>query len=1238
MNIRLRRWQARPRRIALIAVGALAAAGLSAVSALPAQAAVSCQVDYTLRSVWPTGFTADLTLHNLGDPLTAWTLTFAFPGNAQISQPPWNAGNWSQTGQNVSISNASWNGTVATGGVVSGVGFNAAYSGTNVNPTAFSINGTPCNGGGGTTPQLVVTPTSVSVPEGGTRTFAVHLTAAPTANVTVATTAGTGDADLTVSAGASLTFTPANFATDQTVTLAAAEDADTTNGTRTFAVASTGMTSVNVTATEADNDTATQSLIVTPTAVSVPEGGTATYSVRLAVAPTANVTVTNTAATTGDADLTVSAGGSLTFTTANFATPQNVTLRAAEDTDTTNGTRNFTVASAGLTSVTVAATEADNDVTAQSLIVTPTTVSVPEGSTATYSVRLAVAPTANVTVTNTAAATGDTDITVSAGASLTFTPANFATPQNVTLAGAEDADTTNGSRNITVASSGLTSVTVTANESDNDVSSQALVVTPTAVTVAEGSSAQYSVRLAIQPTANVTVTSTAASGGDADLTISAGASLTFTTANWNVTQTVTVAAAEDADTTNGTRTITVASTGLTSVTVTATEQDNDGTQNVYLAEFMNQYNKLHSTTAGYFSPEGVPYHGIETLIVEAPDHGHETTSEAFSYYVWLEANFGRITGDWSKFNTAWTTLETYDIPTAFVQGNYNPSDPADYAPEFPQPSSYPAPLDPNIDTGNDPLYNELVSTYGNASVYGMHWLIDVDNVYGYGQAVSSTAFCHDTAPASNPARVVYINTFQRGPQESTWETVAHPSCETFAWGAQNNGGFAPLFVGGTAAQQWRFTDAPDADARAIQASYWALQWATAQGKQSQITASLDKAAKMGDYLRYAFYDKYFKVLGCASTTCATSTGKENATGLLAWYYAFGGASDNAWSWRIGASHNHSGYQNPLAAFALSTSGPSALRPKSPTAGADWTQAVTRQLQFITWLQSGGTDAQGVVSGAIAGGATNSWNGNYSARPAGVPQFFGMTYDVAPVYLDPPSNQWFGFQCWGVERMAEYYNVTGDANAKAILDKWVTWAIAKTTLGSGSSYQIPSTLSWTGQPSASFSSATGMPGANPGLTVNVVDFTQDVGVTAAYVKLLTYYAAKAGATSGLGKQAHDTAKGLLDRMLMLKDSVGIAIPEQRTDYNRFDDIWTSSNQTGLFIPSGYSGKMPNGDTITPGKSFEGIRTFYTQDPNWAQTAAYMAGTGPAPTFTFHRFWAQADIAMALADFGSLFPNG
>ncbi len=112
----------------------------------------------------------------------------------------------------------------------------------------------------------------------------------------------------------------------------------------------------------------TQSLIVSTTSVSVNEGSTSTFTVRLAAQPTSDVTV-NVTRTSGDTDLSVSGGGTLTFTTANWNTPQTVTLSAAEDADTVNGTAVFAVASSGLTSIDVNATEADNDT--QSMIVSP---------------------------------------------------------------------------------------------------------------------------------------------------------------------------------------------------------------------------------------------------------------------------------------------------------------------------------------------------------------------------------------------------------------------------------------------------------------------------------------------------------------------------------------------------------------------------------------------------------------------------------------------------------------------------------------------------------------------------------------------------------------------------------------------------------------------------------------------------------------------------------------------------
>ncbi|MBT8224051.1 MAG: cellulose 1,4-beta-cellobiosidase [Dactylosporangium sp.] len=733
-----------------------------------------------------------------------------------------------------------------------------------------------------------------------------------------------------------------------------------------------------------------------------------------------------------------------------------------------------------------------------------------------------------------------------------------------------------------------------------------VVTSAASVTVPEGGTATFAIALSSAPTASTTVT-VARTAGDSDITVSAGSSRTFTTSNWSTAQTVTLAAAEDEDTTSDSATITATTAGYELATINAIESDNDAAGGTYVQEFTELYNKIHDPANGYFSPEGVPYHSIETLMVEAPDHGHETTSEAFSYYLWLEANHGRITEDWAPFNAAWDVMETYVIPngTDYPQNSgYDPSSPATYAPEFDQPSSYPTPMDSSVTPGSDPLYNELSSTYGTNDIYGMHWLLDVDNVYGYGKCGDGT-----TTPA-------YINTYQRGPQESVWETVAHPSCETFDYGSEN--GYLPIFIQDEQyAQQWRFTNAPDADARAVQVAYWALTWATEQGKASEVAATIDKAAKMGDYLRYAMYDKYFKQPGCTSPDCAAGTGKDASAYLLSWYYAWGGALDGSWSWRIGSSHNHGGYQNPFAAWALSTV--SELTPQSPTAQADWATSLDRQVDFMTWLQSS--------EGAIAGGATNSWEGAYGAPPAGTPTFYGMAYDEKPVYHDPPSNQWFGFQAWGVERLAEYYYATGDARAEAILDKWVSWALENTTVGSGGDFQIPSTLSWTGQPGGDWADGTTSVD-NSGLHVSVVDHTTDIGVAGSYAHLLTYYGVKANNTEAL-----TAAKGLLDGILAHKDTQGVSVEETREDYDRFDDIWSSGDEQGLYIPSGFSGTMPNGDEIAAGKSFLDIRSFYQDDPDWSKVQAYLDG-GAAPTFNYHRFWAQTDVAVALADYGML----
>ena len=630
----------------------------------------------------------------------------------------------------------------------------------------------------------------------------------------------------------------------------------------------------------------------------------------------------------------------------------------------------------------------------------------------------------------------------------------------------------------------------------------------------------------------------------------------------------------------------------------------------YSQKFLDQYAKIKASANGYFSPQGVPYHSVETLMVEAPDHGHESTSEAFSYWMWLEATYGRVTGDWAPFNAAWATTEKYIIPTSTDQptnSSYNASAPASYIPEWPTPNSYPSAIDTSVKVGADPIAGELSSAYGTSDIYAMHWLLDVDNVYGYGNTAGSGG--ENGPTASGPC---YINSYQRGSQESVWETIPQPCTDLFKYGGKN--GYLDLFVKDSAySQQWKYTNAPDADARAVQAAYWALRWATAQGNAGAISASVAKAAKMGDFLRYAMFDKYFKQIGncVGASTCAAGTGRTSQHYLLGWYFAWGGAEPGGgWAWRIGDGAAHHGYQNPVAAWALSTQ--SSMAPKSSTGKSDWATSLTRQIEFLQWLQS--------PDGGIAGGCTNSWDGQYGTPPAGTPTFYGMPYDWQPVYHDPPSNNWFGMQAWGMERWAEYYYLTKDAKIKPILDKWVTWVSGKVTV-SGTTFSIPSTLSWTGQPDT-WNAAS--PGANSGLHVAVTESGTDVGVAAALVKALLYYAA---ATSNTATQT--LGKNLLDALSGHTDTKGIAIAETRSDYNRFDDA--------VYVPSGWTGTMPNGDAISSSSTFMSIRSFYTKDPNWAKVQTYLNG-GAVPSFTYHRFWAQADVAMAFAVYSELFGGG
>ncbi|GCD20525.1 hypothetical protein CTKZ_20870 [Cellulomonas algicola] len=149
--------------VALLAAAAVAVGGLTAVTASAAQAAAGCRVSYAVSSQWQGGFGANVTITNLGDPVSSWKLDWAYPAGQKITQL-WN-GNVTTSGSQVSVTNVSWNGQIGTGGTAS-FGFNGSWSGSNPVPASFSLNGTTCTGGTvpTTTPTPTVTPTQTPTP------------------------------------------------------------------------------------------------------------------------------------------------------------------------------------------------------------------------------------------------------------------------------------------------------------------------------------------------------------------------------------------------------------------------------------------------------------------------------------------------------------------------------------------------------------------------------------------------------------------------------------------------------------------------------------------------------------------------------------------------------------------------------------------------------------------------------------------------------------------------------------------------------------------------------------------------------------------------------------------------------------------------------------------------------------------------------------------------------------------
>ena len=102
----------------------------------------TCHVVYTNNSQWPGGFTAQVVIGNTGSSaISSWSVVFTFAGDQKITSD-FN-GSFTQSGETATLTNASYNGSIAPNGSVT-VGFQGTWTNSDAAPTSFALNGTTC--------------------------------------------------------------------------------------------------------------------------------------------------------------------------------------------------------------------------------------------------------------------------------------------------------------------------------------------------------------------------------------------------------------------------------------------------------------------------------------------------------------------------------------------------------------------------------------------------------------------------------------------------------------------------------------------------------------------------------------------------------------------------------------------------------------------------------------------------------------------------------------------------------------------------------------------------------------------------------------------------------------------------------------------------------------------------------------------------------------------------------------
>lgn len=715
----------------------------------------------------------------------------------------------------------------------------------------------------------------------------------------------------------------------------------------------------------------------------------------------------------------------------------------------------------------------------------------------------------------------------------------------------------------------------------------------------------------------------------------------------------------------------------------------------YLERFLWAFDKYHDRDNGYFGPptgpnaKRVPYHAIEkAIVVEAPDWTHESVSETASFHVKAAAWHYIITGDATELNEAWKAIVDLWIPNTKGQpwGDYDyVNSSSTVVPEAHRLQDTPVNPWSTPKAGPDPLYMSLKNAYGTDEVFLMHWLIDVDGDYGFKNPDGSK-------------QIVFINNYQRGAVEDGMATITHGVYDDFANGGNPQWGWQaiygrenPPYTDATSpygySKQVSYSMAGDADVRAVDGAFVALR-DRPTGFPAQVKSW---ASKNGAYIQYTLYDKHFRPIpGFAQDGCHY---------LLSWGCGFGVGlpvdenTDSYWGFRIGNSEIHHGYNGISTAYACRTGAELA----STAVGVPdrWAISLDRQLEMVRWLQT--------PEGPIAGGVSSNWRGRYETPSDGreLATFYGCYYNYSPSWFNPPSNNWSGFQGWGMQRIAEvavHSAKKGTAEndiytrCMVILDKWVAWfynncevtvepdrlsypinlswtspvPIAGETatvaspkfvglpenkpLNTPDAYEYIPTLEWPGaNPDyAAFWAGDGSV-PNPTLKCTITEKGWDPGTAAGFAQILIQYAyAKQVKNGSLAGSIPNTSIKIQDVLQMAADIMDVV-------WRNRDDLGFGSSGSlaigrlndKLWVPPEYgTGYMPDGSIIKNGETtFWSMReSFYLATEQGPAVKAWLdsgadesSEEAKALRQVYHRYWNGADVAVALGMLHYYFPD-